>query len=65
MATKIRINPPRSFVTSKDGTLACKHRGRSCCDECAAANPEIVEVAGAHFWIADPTERAAFMAEEE
>lgn len=45
-----------------DGRLICRHRDLSCCDACAAAHEEIVDVYGAHFWIADAAEREAMIA---
>jgi hypothetical protein len=54
---------PADFRTGHDGALACRHRDCSCCDECASAHPEIVEVYGAHFWVADVAERARLRAD--
>ena len=56
--TKLR-RMPRGFRAGHDGSLACPHRDVSCCEGCASAYPEIVDVMGAHFWISDPNERAA------
>lgn len=53
---------PRSFRRGHDDSLACRHRDLSCCPACAASHPEIVEVAGAHFWIADENARAELLA---
>ena len=49
---------PPGFREGHSGDLACPHRDVSCCRACAEAHPEIVEVYGQHFWVADPTERA-------
>jgi hypothetical protein len=45
-----------------DGSLICNHRDLGCCKACAEAHEEIVEVFGAHFWIADAAERAELAA---
>lgn len=49
------------FRSNADGTAVCPHRDLSVCTECAS-HPEIVEVSGAHFHIADPAERAELAA---
>jgi hypothetical protein len=65
-AAPTNTRPPRGFKTNrKEGTLGCPHRNASCCDECVAKYPEIVEVFGAHCWIGDAAERAAFLAEPD
>lgn len=54
----IRWNPPRGFDENpRSGELICPHRELCVCDKCAAAHPEIVDVCGSHFWIADPADR--------
>ncbi len=50
---------PRGFRVGHSGDLACPHRDVSCCDACARAHVEIVEVYGQHFWISDAAERDA------
>ena len=54
---------PKGFRDGHTGTLACPHRDVSCCAECAAAHEEIVNVAGAHFWVPTAIERAELRAE--
>jgi hypothetical protein len=49
---------PRGFRAGHDGSLACPHRNVTCCPQCAGEYPEIVEVYGRHFWVADPAERS-------
>lgn len=53
---------PHSFREGHSGDLACPHRDVSCCSSCAHAHPEIVEVYGQHFWVADLAERVALKA---
>ena len=53
---------PKGFRSGHDGSIACPHRDRTCCDACATAHQEVVEVCGVHFWIADSTERAELRA---
>jgi len=48
---------PRDLREGHSGDLACSHRDVSCFDACAARHPEIVDVYGQHFWIADEVER--------
>lgn len=48
----------RNFrINTTNGSLICKHRDLSCCPTCADAHEEVVEVIGAHYWIADKAER--------
>lgn len=47
-----------------DGTAVCPHRDLSVCSHCAT-DARYIEVAGAHYFIPDPGERAAIMAELE
>jgi len=54
----MNTNPPPGFREGHSYDLACPHRDVSCCDDCANAHPEIVDVGGEHFWIANPAERA-------
>lgn len=54
---------PKGFRRGHDGSLACPHRDCSTCEDCAGTYSEIVDVVGAHFWIADPEERAVLRAE--
>lgn len=64
---RVRWDPPDSFREGHDGSLACRHRDCSCCNECADAYPEIVDVVGAHFWVPTQEERdnlARMMAED-
>jgi hypothetical protein len=49
---------PKGWREGTMGELACPHRDVSVCPECDAAHPEAVDVYGAHFWIADPADRA-------
>ncbi len=44
---------PHGFGTQADGSLVCPHRDRSVCDLCARTYPEITQVSGASFWLAD------------
>lgn len=62
-AHTLRRRRPASLRLGHDGSLACRHRDISCCTECAAAHPEVVEVYGVHYWVSDPVERAALVAE--
>ena len=55
---------PRGFREGRNGDLACPHRDVSCCPACAAKHPEIVEIGGQHFWIADEAERREIAALE-
>jgi len=59
-----RLQPPAGFREGHNGDLACPHRNVSCCEPCAKAHPEIVEVACAHYWIADPAERIALSVQQ-
>jgi len=54
----MRKRKPRGFRTGHDDSLACPHRDVTCCPECAAKYPEIMDVAGRHYWVTDPDERA-------
>jgi hypothetical protein len=54
----MRPHPPRGFRIGHGGDLACPHRDVTCCDQCASAHPEIMDVAGVHMWITDAAERA-------
>lgn len=57
---------PRGFrLGHDDDSLACPHRDCSTCDLCEKAHPEIIEVYGVHFWVADAKERAKLKAEME
>lgn len=49
------------FRTQADGTAVCPHRDLSVCPPCAT-DPAIVEVAGAHYHLPDPADRAALVA---
>lgn len=51
------------FHEQADGSLVCPHRDLSVCPPCAASDPAIVDVVGAHFYIPDPDDRAAMAAE--
>lgn len=62
MTTKPK-RKPRNFREGHTGNLACPHRDVSCCSECAAKYPEIVEVYGQHFWVADPADRALLLSD--
>lgn len=53
---------PRGFRRGHDDSLACKHRDLTCCHDCAAAHPEIVDVVGMHYWVPDEDERAELLA---
>lgn len=50
------------YRTNADGTAVCPHRDLSVCDPCAAADPMLVEVLGAHFHARDEAERDEFLA---
>ena len=54
---------PRNFRKGHGGDLACKHRDLSVCPACEAAYPEVVNVYGQCFWVADEAEREALRAE--
>lgn len=54
---------PAGFRSGHDGDLACPHRDKSCCVDCADRHVEIVEVCGQHFWIGDPAEREKLIKE--
>jgi hypothetical protein len=43
--------------TNADGSAVCPHRDLSVCPSCAD-NLAMVEVAGVHYFIPDPAERA-------
>jgi hypothetical protein len=58
----MNVNPPPGFREGHCYDLACPHRDVSCCDDCANAHSEIVDVGGQHFWIADPIEAASLAA---
>ena len=49
---------PKGFHEGHTGNLACQHRDVTCCQKCAGAHPEIIEVYGQHFWVDDPRDRA-------
>lgn len=55
------ITKKSQFDTNADGTLVCIHRDLTCCSACADAHEEVTEVFGAHYWIADPAERALYV----
>lgn len=56
--------PPVGFREDPDsGTLRCPHRDLSTCPTCAAEYVEMVEVFGAHYWIADADARGVLLAE--
>lgn len=56
--------PPAGFREDPDtGELRCPHRDLSTCPTCAVEHVEIVEVVGAHFWIAEEEARAILIAE--
>lgn len=48
---------PKGFRKGTQDEIACPHRDLSCCPTCAAAHVELVDVAGRHYWYADPAER--------
>lgn len=54
---------PRNFRYDHDDSLICPHREVSCCDECAEAHEEIIEVYGRHYWEPDKQERDKLLAE--
>lgn len=54
---------PKGFREGHTGDIACPHRDVSCCEECASSHPEIVDVAGQHFWVSNPVEREQLKAE--
>jgi len=45
----LRKRLPKGFRHGHDDSLACPHREVTCCEECAAANREIIEVYGRHY----------------
>jgi hypothetical protein len=49
---------PKGFRRGHTDNIACPHRDVTCCAECAAKYPELVDIYGRHFWIPDPVERA-------
>jgi hypothetical protein len=58
---KMNVKPPKGWREGHDGSLACPHRDCSVCPKCDAAHVECVDVVGAHFWLADPADRAEFL----
>jgi len=54
---------PNGFRGGFDEELACAHRNRSTCDECASKYANIVEVCGEHFWVRDYAEWRALVGE--
>jgi hypothetical protein len=53
---KFVVRKPKGFRGGFEGELACPHRNRSTCDECANTYANIVEVCGEHFWVRDYAE---------
>jgi hypothetical protein len=51
-----------TYRSNADGTAVCPHRDLSVCPHCAT-DPTLVEVAGAHYHLPDPADRAALQAE--
>lgn len=49
------------FREQADGSLVCPHRDLSVCPPCAASDPAIVDVVGAHFYVPDPADRAEIL----
>lgn len=54
---------PQGYRRGHDDSIACPHRDLSVCPGCAILHPELVEVYGNHYWIADPKERETLKAE--
>jgi len=54
------VDQPRS---NADGSVVCGHRNVSCCEQCLAADEQLVDVYGVVYRVADPTERAALLAD--
>ena len=50
------------YRTNADGSAVCRHRNLGVCPDCAAADPELVEVVGAYYHVPDPDERAELQA---
>ena len=50
-------------IDPRSEELYCPHRNRSCCDECANAYGNIVEVYGTHYWLRNQAEVVEFLAE--
>lgn len=60
-----REDPPAGFHRQADDTLMCPHRDITCCQECADAHREIVEVVGVHYWVRTEIEALELFAELE
>lgn len=61
MTTTTATTAHSEFTYGDEGDLICNHRDLSCCDMCANAHDEIVDVFGKHFWIDDADMRAQLM----
>lgn len=48
--------PGRTYHVQADGTAVCPHRDLSVCGGCAT-DENLVEVAGVHYFVEDPSER--------
>lgn len=46
-----------TYRNNADGSAVCPHRDLTCCAECVASDPALVDVAGAYFHVPDPHER--------
>lgn len=40
-----------------DGSVVCPHRDLSCCPQCLASDPDLMDVIGAVYIVTDPGER--------
>lgn len=63
VATIPNAAPAPRYRHNADGSVVCPHRDLSVCAVCAAADPTLVDVYGAHFEVPDPAERDALLAD--
>lgn len=53
---------PTQYRYNVDGSAVCPHRDLTCCPTCVAADPNLRDVAGAHYLFTD-AEFAALLEE--
>jgi hypothetical protein len=58
-----RPSLPPSYREGASGEAICPHRDLSVCPACAAADPRLVDVVGAYYFVPDPDERRALVAQ--
>ncbi len=51
------------YRTNADGSAVCPHRDLTCCPDCVASDVRLVDVAGEYYFVPDPAERAALIAD--